>query len=96
MSSLGWYLLCAAPLVVSSGYVICVLVDYFIERRRADIQMDLRTRLREFLSKRGADPGAGDERELAQLRETLELLDELCETPAGSSSVAKELFEKFA
>lgn len=96
MSSLGWYLVCAAPLLVSSGYVVCVMILYFIERHRAGVQTDLRTRLREFLSECGADPSAGDEPELAQLRETLELLDELRETPASSSSVATALLENIA
>lgn len=96
MSNLGWYFVCAVPLLVSSGYVICVIVFCFIERRRASVQTDLRTRLRDFLSECGADPSAGDERELSQLRDTLELLDELRETPASSSNAAAALLENIA
>ena len=96
MSSLGWYLVCAAPLLVSSGYVVCMMIFYFVERHRAGVQIDLRTRLREFLSEHGADPSVGDERDLAQLRETLELLDELRETPASSPTAATALFKNIA
>lgn len=96
MSNLGWSLLCAAPLLVSSGYVVCVIVFYFVEHYRAIAEIDLRTRLREFLSECNADPSAGNQRELAQLHETLELLDELRETPASSSSVATALLENIA
>lgn len=96
MSSLGWYLVCAAPLLISSGYVVWAMLFYFIERHRAGVQTDLRNRLREFLSECGDDPSAGDEPELAQLRETLELLDELRETPASSPSAATALFENIA
>jgi hypothetical protein len=96
MSSLGWYLACAAPLLVSSGYVVWVMVFYLIERHRASVQIDLRSRLRDFLSECGADPRAGDEKDVTQLRETLKLLDELRETRTSSSSAATAQLENIA
>lgn len=96
MSSLGWRLMCAAALLVGSGYMVFAMAVYFIERRRARVQIDLPARLREFLSEYGADPSAGDERDLAPLRETLELLDELRDTRASSSSAATAMFENIA